>query len=60
MLSYKEVLTNDLKVMDASAISLSRENNIPIVVFSIHTPGAFAEVIKGQGTFTLIQERGEE
>ena len=60
MLSYKEVLTNDLKVMDASAISLSRENNIPIVVFSIHTPGAFAEVIKGQGTFTLIQEQGEE
>jgi len=58
-LTYKEVLTHDLKVMDASAISLSRENNIPIVVFSIHTPGAFAEVIKGQGTFTLIQAQGE-
>ena len=59
-LTYRQVLSNDLKVMDASAISLARENNIPIVVFSIHTPGAFAEAIKGQGKFTLIQnKRGE-
>ncbi|NDF12965.1 MAG: UMP kinase [Proteobacteria bacterium] len=54
-LSYKEVLTRDLKVMDASAISLSRENNIPILVFSIHTPGAFADVIRGKGKFTIIE-----
>ena len=59
-LTYRQVLTNDLKVMDASAISLARENNIPIVVFSIHTPGAFAEAIKGQGKFTLIHNNGEE
>ena len=59
-LTYRQVLTNDLKVMDASAISLARENDIPIVVFSIHTPGAFAEAIKGQGKFTLIHNNGEE
>ena len=53
-LSYKDVLTRDLKVMDASAISLARENNIPIIVFSIQTAGAFAEVLNGQGKFTII------
>lgn len=54
-LSYKDVLARDLAVMDASAISLSRENNIPILVFSIHTPGAFADVISGKGRFTIIE-----
>jgi len=53
-LTYKEVLSRDLKVMDASAISLARENRIPIVVFSIHTPGALADVVAGQGTSTVI------
>ncbi|MBO33226.1 MAG: UMP kinase [Rhodospirillaceae bacterium] len=53
-LSYKDVLTRDLKVMDASAISLARENKIPIIVFSIQTAGAFAEVVNGQGKFTVI------
>ena len=53
-LSYKDVLTRDLKVMDASAISLARENKIPIIVFSIQTAGAFAEVLNGQGKFTVI------
>ena len=58
-LTYRQVLTKDLKVMDASAISLARENDIPIVVFSIHTPGAFAEAVKGQGEFTLIHNTRE-
>jgi uridylate kinase len=58
-LSYKDVLTNDLGVMDASAISLSRENGIPILVFSIHTPGAFAEVVAGRGKSTIIREMEE-
>ena len=53
-LSYMEVLSRDLKVMDASAISLARENGIPIVVFSIYTHGAFAEVVQGRGRFTII------
>jgi uridylate kinase len=58
-LSYKQVLTNDLKVMDASAISLARENGIPILVFSIHTPGAFSEVVMGRGKSTIIREMAE-
>lgn len=57
-LDYKTVLTDDLKVMDASAITLTRENNIPIVVFSIHEAGSFADVVNGKGTFTVI-EKGE-
>ncbi len=40
-LTYREVLAKDLRVMDASAISLCRENNIPILVFSLHTPRGF-------------------
>ena len=46
-ISYKDVLTKDLKVMDASSISLARENNIPIVVFSIHSQGAFLDAVLG-------------
>ena len=55
-LSYLEVLAKDLRVMDASAISLARENKIPILVFSIHNSGAFAEVLKGGGLRTIIKE----
>ncbi|HLB07442.1 MAG TPA: UMP kinase, partial [Alphaproteobacteria bacterium] len=55
-LSFLEVLSRDLKVMDASAISLARENRIPVVVFSIHNDGGFAEVLTGGGRFTLIDE----
>ncbi len=53
-LTYMEVLSRDLKVMDASAISLARENRIPIVVFSIYTHGAFADVVQGGGRYTII------
>ena len=56
-LRYLDVLARDLKVMDASAISLCRENSIPIIVFSIHSTGAFANVIAGKGKFTVICER---
>ncbi len=55
-LSYQDVLAQDLKVMDAAAISLARENNIPILVFSIQNAGAFAEHVKGIGRFTIISE----
>lgn len=55
-LNYLEVLSKDLKVMDASAVSLMRENAIPIVVFSIRTPGALNEVIHGNGTYTVITQ----
>jgi len=56
-LSYKTVLEKDLKVMDGAAISLARENSLPIIVFSIHETGAFANVIKGNGRFTVIDGR---
>jgi uridylate kinase len=55
-LSYHDVLARDLKVMDASAISLMRENGIPIVVFSIRERGNLMKVIKGEGVHTVIAE----
>lgn len=55
-LSYMDVLQQDLKVMDASAISLSRENSIPIVVFSIHTENELVNVLTGGGTCTIVGE----
>jgi len=54
-LRYHDVLARDLKVMDASAITLCRDNRIPIVVFSIHEKGAFARALKGEGRFTIIR-----
>jgi uridylate kinase len=55
-LDYLDVLAKDLKVMDAAAISLARENGIPILVFSIHTAGAFARVVSGDGPCTIIEK----
>ena len=55
-LDYHEVLTRDLQVMDAAAISLARENRIPILVFSIFENGGFAEVVQGRGRYTIIEE----
>ena len=55
-LRYLEVLAKDLKVMDASAISLMRENNIPIVVFSIRGRGNLLSVLTGEGVHTTIAE----
>jgi uridylate kinase len=54
-LSYLDVLTQDLQVMDTSAISLARESKIPILVFSIFTHGAFANVMQGKGNFTIVE-----
>jgi len=56
-LTYHNVLANDLAVMDAAAISLARENHLPILVFNIHAPGAFAKVMRGEGLFTRIIEQ---
>jgi uridylate kinase len=57
-LSFKEMMARDLKVMDAAAVALCRDNNIPILVFNLHRAGAFAEVIGGRGCFTTISEGG--
>jgi uridylate kinase len=55
-LTYHDVLARDLKFMDAAAISLARENGVPIIIFNIRAPGAFAQVMRGEGKFTTIVE----
>jgi uridylate kinase len=55
-LDYQEVLAKDLRVMDASAISLMRDNGIPIVVFSIRERGNLMRVVRGEGVFTTIAD----
>jgi uridylate kinase len=55
-LTYHEVLAKDLKVMDASAISLARESAIPIIVFSLRSAGALLRVLRGDGPHTMIAE----
>jgi uridylate kinase len=55
-LTYHEVLARDLKFMDAAAISLARENGVPVIIFNIRAPGAFAAVMRGEGKFTTIVE----
>ncbi|HZK99906.1 MAG TPA: UMP kinase [Caulobacteraceae bacterium] len=55
-LSYQEVLAKDLKVMDASAIALMRDNAIPIVVFSIREAGNLLRVVNGGGVYTTIED----
>ncbi|MBA8667494.1 UMP kinase [Holosporaceae bacterium 'Namur'] len=54
-ISYKDVINNDLAVMDIAAITLARENKIPILVFNLHEKGALLEVLQGKGTFTIIE-----
>ncbi len=57
--TYSRVLSDDLKVMDASAIALCRDNNIPIVVFNIREPGNLAAVLAGDGVSTIVQNEQE-
>lgn len=52
--SYDEVLQKNLKVMDASAIALARDNKLPIVVFSLDEPGGFAGILRGEGRYTEV------
>ena len=59
-LGYTEVLARDLKVMDASAVSLMRDNAIPIVVFSIRDRGGLAKVLAGKGVCTIINANERE
>lgn len=55
---YDTVLADNLKVMDASAVALCRDNTIPIVVFSIREQGNLARVLAGKGTQTIVQKEG--
>jgi uridylate kinase len=56
---YNQVLADDLKVMDASAIALCRDNNIPIVVFNVREQGNLARVLSGEGVATIVGAEGE-
>ena len=53
-LTHEDAIRRDLKVMDATAFALARENRMPIIVFSIREPGAIAAVLGGKGRFTLV------
>ena len=53
-LSYDKVIAHNFRVMDTSAIALSRENGIPIIVFSIHEAGGLRKIVRGGGTFTRV------
>ena len=56
-LSYDEMLARGLKVMDAAAVALARDNGIPVIVFSIHEPGAFVDILNGSGRATMVADR---
>jgi uridylate kinase len=55
--TYMDVLTKDLNVMDATAIAIARENEIPIVVFSVKEEGNFAKILRGQGKCTVVSDK---
>ncbi len=55
-ITHDEVLKNGLAVMDTTAVALARENKIPIIVFSIHEHGGFAEILRGKGRCTLVTD----
>jgi uridylate kinase len=54
-ISYDAVLAKNLKVMDAAAIALARDNGLPIVVFRLGEPGDLAGVVQGRGRFTIVE-----
>lgn len=56
-LTHMDVLQKDLKVMDPAAISLARDNNIPVVVFNIREGGNFKRVVCGDGQFTIVRKK---
>ena len=55
-ISYNKALQSNLKVMDASAIALMRDNKMPLIVFSLDEPGGFKGILNGEGTYTKVKE----
>ena len=55
-ITHADVLTQGLKVMDAAAIALAQEGNIPIIVFSIHESDTLVSVLKGEGRATIVSD----
>lgn len=58
-IGFDKVLAEDLKIMDAAAVALCRDNDIPIVVFNIRQPGNLAKVLAGEGVATIVQNQEE-
>ena len=54
-ISYSEVLSKNLRVLDSSAVSLARDNNIPIIVFSIKKNNSFLNIIEGKGNCSIVE-----
>ncbi|MDB4908336.1 MAG: pyrH [Gemmatimonadetes bacterium] len=54
-ISYRDVMLQDLKVMDQTAVTLSRENALPLIVLNIHRPGAIADAVRGERVGTLVR-----
>ena len=59
-LSFDRVLVDNLKVMDATAVALCRDNDIPIVVFNIRDEGNLEAVLRGEGTSTIVRNPTEQ
>ncbi|TIS02588.1 MAG: UMP kinase, partial [Mesorhizobium sp.] len=55
-ISHAEVIKRGLTIMDTAAIALARENNIPIIVYSIHEKGGFGEILRGGGRCTIVAD----
>jgi uridylate kinase len=53
-LTFGDILTRDLRIMDPAAVALARDNGIPVVVFSIRMPGAIPDVVRGKGRSTIV------
>ncbi|MBP0440930.1 UMP kinase [Tianweitania sediminis] len=56
-ITHAEVLQHDLAIMDTAAIALARENDIPIIVYSIHEQGGFGEILRGGGRCTIVSDK---
>ena len=54
-ISYDAVLQKNLKVMDAAAIALARDNGLPIIVFALDGPDGMAGIVQGRGRFTIVE-----
>jgi uridylate kinase len=55
-LTFDQVISDDLRVMDTAAIALARDNRLPVIVFDMHRDGAVTRVMKGDGLCTIIAE----
>jgi uridylate kinase len=58
-ISFNEAIAKDLRILDPTAFTLCRDNNLPVVVFNVHKAGAFSAAIRGEKVGTLVNAAGE-